>query len=356
MKAPLVLPPFVLRPAAMVVILIVGLLAAVASASQEQQPERLLGGATVEEVARHAVLAPQIIDYEGTKVLSVLRGDEMETVTVNEAHKRPVKTRLDYLSPERVAGRMIVDDGVRLWHYEPRLNMVFRGPSLAMPADAPATWPAQRHRLRLLGLEEVIGRPTVVISVWPKEGRRERRLWIDRTTGVALRTEVRDPEEGLVLTSYFTRISFGLNVPEAFFRPHVPAGARVVTQDGSTRGPLLPLATLQQTVGFPIPALQTIQGYRLLGGEPIQSGPLMAAYLQYSDGARLLAIFVAPANRLGPPGRGEAVAPLGREARTMVIGTMRFVQWEGRGVRLTAVGPLPLSEMVQIARLFPPAR
>lgn len=318
-------------------------------ASQIGPRDPLPDGVTIEQVVRHAALAPQIVDYEGTKVLSVLRGTEMETVTLNESHKRPARTRLDFLSPEGVAGRILIDDGLQAWHYEPRLHMVFVGPSLNSTADAPLNFPIERYGARWLGTEEVIGRPTGVISLWPRAGGRERRLWIDRTTGVALRVEERDPADGLVLAAYFTRISFGLNLPPALFQPRPPAGARVVAQAGAT-GPLLPLAVLERGVGFPVRVPQTLPGgFALLGGTPVHDGPVFAAHLQYSDGARVVSLFATPAGRIGPPGRGDVVAALGPSARTAVVGSMRLLLWDGPRTRLTLVGPLPLAELITLA-------
>jgi outer membrane lipoprotein-sorting protein len=317
-------------------------------AFSQAPPERLLGGVTVREVLRHAALAPRIVDYEGTKVLSVLRGALMETVTINEAHKRPSKTRLEFLSPEGVAGRLVIDDGQQVWHYEPRLNTVFVGPSQSTPTDSPAVLPESQYNVTLLGVEDVIGRATAVVSVSPRQGGRERRMWIDRTTGVALRTEDRDPDDGLVVTAYFTRISFGLNLPAALFRPHLPAGARILRQPA--REALQPVAVLERTVGFQLRVPQTLDGgFSLQGGTPVSHGPLRAAHLRYSDGARTLSLFVAPGARVGPPGRGDPVPQLGSQSRTMIIGGMRLLQWESQGTRYTLVGPLPLSEMIDLA-------
>lgn len=338
-----------MTPVAVLVLALVTAALAAPPAASQGPVEPVLRGVTVQEVMRHAALAPQIVDYEGTKILSVLRGSLMETVTLNEAHKRPAKTRLEFLSPEGVAGRIVVDDGARTWHYEPRLNIAFSGPSMAVPADAASSLPTDRYRVRLLGIENVIGRPTVVLSLWPQAGRRERRLWIDRTTGVALRSEERDPDEGLVLTAYFTRISFGMNLPSALFRLRLPAGARVVGQD-TPAGSLVSLPDVERAVRFPVRVPQALPGgFRLLGGAPVRDGPVLAAHLQYSDGVRSLALFVAPASRLGPPGRGEPVAALGTEARTLIIGAMRLLLWEAHGVRSTLVGPLSLAELITVA-------
>jgi outer membrane lipoprotein-sorting protein len=326
------------------------LVGGVVPAASQDAAERLLGGVTVEQVARHAILAPQIVDYEGTKVLSLLRGQTMETVTVSEAHKRPNRMRLEFLSPEAVAGRLVIDDGAQTWHYEPRLHLVIQGPTLGTPAEAAYDRLLARYTVALLSIEEVIGRQTAVLSLKPREGRGERRLWIDRITGVALRTEERDPDDGLVSTTYFTRISYGLNFPAALFRPRIPSGARVVSPV-EPAGPLVSAPRLAQVVGFALDVPSTLPGgFRLVGGEPVHGGPLRAAYLHYTDGARRLGLFIAPTSRLGPPGRGAAVPRLGSEARAIGWGATRLVQWEARGLRMTLIGPLPLADLIQIAR------
>jgi outer membrane lipoprotein-sorting protein len=325
-------------------------------AVSQQSPLPVLGGVTVSEVMRHAALSSQIVDYEGTKILSILRGSLMETITLSESHKRPGLTRLEFLSPDGVSGRLVIDDGLRTWHYEPRLNIAFIGPSMAVPTDAAVRLAAERYRVRLLGMEDVIGRPTVVLSLWPQAGRRERRMWIDRFTGVALRSEERDPDEGLVATAYFTRISYGLNLPSALFRPRLPAGARVVSQDAPP-SPLLSPAALERQVGFRIAVPQALPGgFALAGGAPVRDGSVLAAHLHYTDGVRALALFVAPAARFGPTWRGEPVAQLGAGACTQVAGAMRLLLWEARGVRMTLVGPLSLDELVAVAGALGAAR
>jgi outer membrane lipoprotein-sorting protein len=323
-------------------------------AASQSAPESRLGGVTVEQVARHAILAPQIVDYEGTKVMHILRGQLMETVTVSEAHKRPNRTRLEFLSPEGLAGRLVIDDGNQTWQYEPRLNIVIQGPSLAPPLDGSAEQVIAHYHITLLGVEEVIGRQTAVLSLTPRVGRGSRRLWIDRLTGVALRTEEIDPDDGVVARTAFTRISYGLNFPAAMFRPRIPAGAKVFSPTESA-GPLMALPALERMVGFKVGVPATLpDAFKLIGGEPVHGGPVAAAHVRYTDGARFLSLFVAPARQLGPPGRGEPVSSLGPQARTIAWGATRLLQWEANGMRLTLVGMLPLKDLLQIAAAVKP--
>jgi hypothetical protein len=153
----------------------------------------------------------------------------------------------------------------------------------------------------------------------------------------------------LVATAYFTRISFSMNLPGALFRLRLPAGARMVGT-ATPSGPLASLSEVERTVGFPVRAPRTLPGgFVLRGGFPIRDGPVLAAYLQYSDGVRPLALFVAPAARLGPAGWGDPVVALGASARTVMLGVMRLLVWEARGARNTLVGPLSLAELISAA-------
>jgi hypothetical protein len=70
-------------------------------AGSQTASDAALGGVSLTDFLKHAALARQIVDYEGTKVLSALRGSLMETVTLNESHKRPAKTRLSMMGRGR---------------------------------------------------------------------------------------------------------------------------------------------------------------------------------------------------------------------------------------------------------------
>ncbi|HTE04179.1 MAG TPA: hypothetical protein VK739_08580 [bacterium] len=138
--------------------------------------------------------APALVDYEGTKVLNAVRGDRAETVTALESYKRLGKLRVEYLSPDSVSGRLIVDDGASSWQYEPAYHLVIRGPSFVRPpGNAPQAQDVLRGSLMaVLGVDEVIGRQTVVVAMEPRAGGASRRYWVDQATGVVLRMEERD--------------------------------------------------------------------------------------------------------------------------------------------------------------------
>jgi outer membrane lipoprotein-sorting protein len=301
-------------------------------------------------ILQMALEAPRVIDYEGTKVITVLRGGRTETITVAESHKRPDAMRLEYLSPETLAGRLIVDNGTVTWHYEPRLNMAFEGPALGGQfQNRDLTVLLRNYRLSALGVEDVIGRQAYVIALDPINQGVRRQVWVDRSTGVVLRSEERDPSRGVMLSAYFARVSFSLNLPEASFQFRQPAGARVFKMFTTGAGSMSP-AALQARVRFPVlipPVLP--EGYTFRGGALSRFGSLESVHLRYSNGGNLISFFEAPAGSIGWPRAGQPVTVDGGPARLVDLGYLRVLIWEQRGLRVTAVGTVSTEILATVA-------
>jgi outer membrane lipoprotein-sorting protein len=301
-------------------------------------------------ILQMALDASHLVDYEGTKVVTALRAGRMETITIAESHKRPESIRLEYLSPEDLAGRLVVDNGTVAWHYEPRLNMAFEGPTLeGGVASRDLTILLRNYRVSVLGVEDVIGRQAYVIALDPIKLGVRRQLWVDRATGTVLRSEERDPSRGVILSAYFSRISFSLNLPEAYFQFRLPAGARLFKMFTTEAGSVSP-AALQARVRFPVlipPVLP--EGYTFRGGALSRFGSLESVYLRYSNGGNLISFFEAPAGSIGWPSAGVRTAVEGRPARLVDLGYFRVLIWEQRGLRVTAVGTVPTETLLNVA-------
>ncbi|MGH2452729.1 MAG: hypothetical protein ACRDF5_03060 [bacterium] len=308
-------------------------------------------------VLRSLVDAPTLIDYEGTKVISVRRRDGIDTVTVLEAHKRSGKSRLEFLSPDALAGRVVIDNGQDLWHYEPSLHVVFQGPTLSRqgrPVEAVRSV-ASAYHVQVLGTEEVIGRAAFVLWLGERRGEGSRTFWVDQATGIPLRIEERRRGEP-VYVAYFTRISFSLNLPEALFRFRLPAGARSFSLFAS-KEPGLPLPQLERQVGFRVRQPAALPpGLRFDRATVVQYGPLAAAHLRYTDGAQPISVFQVPARRMAArqPGAGavQEVTLNGITARLADLGYFRMLFWEERGLHLTIVTGQSGAVLLALARQF----
>jgi len=291
------------------------------------------------------------VDYEGTKVLSAVRDERAQTVTVLESYKRLGRLRLEFLSPESLAGRLIVDDGASFWQYEPSHHLVVRGPSFVrQPARPPLTREVLQTSLAaVLGVEEVIGRQTVVIAVEPKAGGAARRYWVDQATGVILRTEERDAAGEIVFTSFFTRISFGLNLPSALFRFTPPAGARIIPLFLSG-DPVSTPEALRRLAGFGVTVPDTLPyGYRFRDGTVSRHGALVASAATYTDGIRAVTVFQTPASKMAFPPVGIPARLGAADARLLDLGYFRILIWRRGGIIYAAAGSLPAPALTLIA-------
>jgi len=306
---------------------------------------------TPETVIKAIVAAPALVDYEGTKVITAVRGSRVETVTVLESHKRPNALRLEFLSPESIGGRLLVDDGTAAWQYEPSLHMVIQGPSFAQVGVATQAIGSLAHYGGVVeGTEEVIGRPTVVLTFTPSAVGLSRRLWVDRATGVILRSEERTVREGVVFSALFTRISYSLNLPAALFAFRLPAGARSFSFY-LAGDPITDLRQLRHQAGFPLRTPATLpMGYQYRQGTVARYGPVLAAMATYSDGASTLTIYQTPTSRMALPQSGEPIRLPEGDGRFLDLGYFRILMWESHGLRMAAVGPLPPASLAVIAQ------
>lgn len=301
------------------------------------------------DVVAAMVAAPSIVDYEATKVLTAVHQDRAETVIVLESYKRLGRMRLEFLSPESVNGRLVVDDGVSVWQYEPSQHLVIHGPSF-VHAGGGADRVEEILRSALvvvLGTEDVIGRRTVVLAMEAKDAGPSRRYWVDRETGVILRTEERDATGEIVFTSFFTRISFGLNLPSALFRFTPPAGAR--TMDLYVSGdPVSTPEALARATGVTVPP-RLPYGYRFRSGAVIRRGVLVSTTASYEDGVRTLTVFVTRSAQMAFPQVGTPVKTEVGIARLLDVGYFRVLMWQAKGINYALAATLSPPRLLVIA-------
>ncbi len=155
----------------------------------------------------------------------------------------------------------------------------------------PALLPAQPTSLleyyeaRLGGTERVAGRPCQVVTLEPRDGYRYAySLWLDRRTGLPLKSHIVNENGGVVSMYVFSEIQIG-KAPEAQLFRNDLAGKRI--QKASLDTP----AGLGWSV-TPPPGYGQVQGaMRSLPGKPEP-----VTHLVFSDGLSVLSMFVEPVN------------------------------------------------------------
>ena len=201
------------------------------------------------------------------------------------------------------AGPVLLDDGSTTWRLEPAAQ---RAVGIG-PSEQQRDWKLllRNYRLRLEGEAQVAGRRAQRVALVPRRQRGAAlRLWIDRDTKAALRTDSFDADGHLVARTLLESVDFdrppapgGLHVPEAWSQVWM----------GNAPAKQLTLEEFVKTAGFtPRAPTYVPPGYedRGLFGRNTWRGKRYAE-LRYHDGLRALSVFERPPP--GAHGRGQGM-------------------------------------------------
>lgn len=154
----------------------------------------------------------------------------------------------------------------------------------------------KNYNASVVGGGRVAGRPVDIVSLTPKhKGNPSKRLWIDRRTGVILKSEDRSTSGRVRSAMEFTQIDYGVRITDGIFRE--PAGTAAVRpkSDGNREQNA---AELGKVVGIPVvfpkyvPAGYVFDSMTAYTCE-CECGH-KAAHLRYTNGLNSISIFEAP--------------------------------------------------------------
>jgi sigma-E factor negative regulatory protein RseB len=285
-------------------------------------------------------------NYDGT--FFHISGGRIETMRiVHRVRSGRVTERLQSLDG---SGREFVRANDELTCYLPDQHTVLveprqdRGPFLGSLPQFDATV-GDFYRIEALASTHIMGRPTQVIAVNPKDQFRfGYRLWLDEKTAMPLKTQLCDPRGQVIEQIFFARLDMPENIPDSDLAPTVRTdGMRWVRQGAPVDNASAALAAYrasQLPPGFRL----TVQGAQTLGGA---SAP--ASHLVYSDGLATVSVFVeqstsetgvisAPDTQAQPPMQGLTRVGSGYAFSTVI-----------QGHQVTAVGEVPAQTVEFIA-------
>jgi sigma-E factor negative regulatory protein RseB len=286
-------------------------------------------------------------NYDGT--FFHISGGRVETMRiVHRVRSGRVSERLQSLDG---SGREFVRANGELTCYLPDQHTVLveprqdQGPFLGSLPQFDSTV-NDFYRIEALPPTHILGRPTKVIAVNPKDQFRfGYRLWLDESTAMPLKTQLCDSRGQVIEQIFFARLDMPENIPDSDLAPTVHTdGMRWVRQGPSQDSASSALAAYrasQLPPGFRL----TVQGAQTLGGA---SAP--ASHLVYSDGLATVSVFVeeqktqvsgeaaAPNSPPQPPMQGLARVGSGYAFSTVV-----------QGHQVTAVGEVPAQTVEFIA-------
>ena len=229
-------------------------------------------------------------NYDG--VFSHWQNGRVETLRiVHRVLDGSITERLESLDG---SGRQFVRSGTELTCYLPDQHTVLveKAPPTLMPAGLPKvdSGVGDYYVLQSEGITRQMGEKAQVISVTPRDGfRYGYRLWIQRSSGMPLKTELLDTDGTVIEQVVFSSLSLRRHIADQEFVPQLAtAGYHWLREDAAPATPAPPAGPgvwtgAQLPPGFHL-AAQTAQ---MMPGvqEPV-------THLVYSDGLATISVFV----------------------------------------------------------------
>jgi hypothetical protein len=328
------------------VLIAVGLLAATAPATalgqrgQETPQDRASVRGRV--LLQLLMTRGQAASYMGEQTTRLLDGAIPESRQIVK-HAGPGRDRIEFLTPPRVQGDVILDIRGRRFHL--RMRPVPRVVSSEVPPDMNigqaralvAAVRAGKVTVRHVGFDRIAGRIADIVEIKPLADAPYKRIWVDRASGVRLKHETVDSSGSVIASSFFTKIEMNPSLDASDFDP-ASLTARAPGALPANAESVATLAEAQARVSFRIREPSMPPPYRLTRIWLVGAGRDRGVTTTYSDGVNTLTLSQR---------RQTTVAVKGGQKPLIRPGAAR---WVADGVVYTLVGPVRRPVLERILR------
>ncbi|MGE5508765.1 MAG: sigma-E factor regulatory protein RseB domain-containing protein [Chitinophagales bacterium] len=295
--------------------------------------------------------------YAGTMVLFTWSSGSGDATATTVHHRGSGESRLEYLGAHRIPYLVVIDDGEHRLQYRPEERIA------SLEDSAAATPPAPAKSLELLhknygvvygGTGTVAGRAADIVELVPRQcAHLSQRLWIDRQTGVVLRTEKYRLDGSLSSLSVYTDFDVVDDLPDRLFSLRLPEGVRLVSESDFVEQPAPPGDG--QVVRLPA-ALPP--GYVYLGAQVVRPDGEDddVVHLRFTDGLGVISLFERPARPFTRyVVKGAKQISLKHGPGWLVQECAGYVlNWTAGDTNFTLVGEVPAETLIGIANSVPP--
>ena len=284
-------------------------------------------GAT--DVLSRSASAPRLHSYKGIRLVRVIQHGRPVEVKAKVYHRRPDKTRTEYVAPPCVAGTIILNVGRQRWQYSSKTQRWVR--CFHQDEEDHLALARRNYRSEPAGEGIVAGRPASVFILVPTTpGNPGKTIWVDKKCDLVVRSEWHNSAGEVISWSRFTEIEFDPpNMPDELFQP-----------------PRLPAQTVETQLDRPcfkviIPGYVP-KGYVLSGTTVLQVGRERAVHLKYTNGINTISLFERVELKMPDTPPDAVKHPTGYPSP-------QVVNWRQNGVVFTLMGDVSHSELRKIA-------
>ena len=182
------------------------------------------------------------------------------------------------------------------------------------------------YNVRLGGTERVAGRPTQVVTLEPRDGYRHSfNLWLDKSTGLPLKSRIVSSNGGMVSMYVFSEIQIGQAPDPRLFQNDL-AGKRIL------KASLERSAENAWEIASPPGFVRVQEAVRPFPGK---KSPV--THLVFSDGLSVLSLFIEPLD-----GQNQSLQGLSAE------GAIGVYSRQVAGHKVTTLGEVPTSALIEV--------
>jgi outer membrane lipoprotein-sorting protein len=284
--------------------------------------------------------ADRNLTTDGDQMTTLYRAGRWFVSTQHVVRDREAGLKIEYFTPPRMNGSVLIDDGTTVWHYIPSIHQVQQSPSRIGRREQRVQQLLRAYRrgnliVSVTGSDTIAGRACTIVSVRHKSDPGPWRIfWVDNATGFPfLKVEQHARNGQLQSVTQYSRISFDVPIPPGTFAtPAVPSDVTVRQVGAPSETPSVGAAA--QQAGFtPLQPVYLPPGYRLVTTEVefFRRKPMIV--LRYVSGLNTLSMFQiqspvwAAADGVKHP-RAEVATTVVSGIKVILVGNMPRVEMD----------------------------
>jgi len=288
-----------------------------------------------------------IKDMKGTMVITTEFQGEKQIQVINFSYKKPNKWRSED------ANSTIVSNGSVVWIYDKRKNEVIitKLPETKKPEfdygkiieDL-----LEKNDVKLLGVENVLGRNCYVIEVTPKNKTFyvKQKLWIDKEFWYPIRIEINYGEFNSIIEYRNIQFNTGIRGEEFEFKP--PEGAKIIEKEFKLPKKLT-IEEAQKLVNFTIINPTYTAGYEFNYAMVFKFGGTEKVSLYYRKGEKYLTIVESIGVVRSLPNSTKVKIGNVDGELTEMFG-LKVLKFNCNNISITIAGKLSEDKLIEIAK------
>lgn len=305
--------------------------------------------------------------YTGTVTTKTVSGNETRTTTANVwMNQSGDEMRYEYVSPEQMAGTVLVSNGSTMWMYNETTDTARKTDTGGLGSQVAAPNYSQvvrnlleNYNVSYRGTETVGDRSAYVLSLTPKAGSAMAEytdnytLWIgeDSWYPVKRHTVMSLDGETIETTMTYTNLTFDANVSAETFEFDPPEDAEVTTLETPDRQQYESVEAADAEVSFDVAAPRHVPDGYEQGNVTVTSGSnYTSVSMSYENGTDHLSVSQSSvtAGTNATSGDDETVTVDGRTGTYSEFGSTAILRWTCGGESYTVSGPLSKSELLAV--------